>query len=136
MGLVSCSQFYNQMNADAIVNDQAIKLYQEAQEEGDKGAKGFQKAIDLLDKANQIEPKNAMILHERGLIKIHSRIDIDGGFVDLKKSIDFSKDNKGRQIRYNNRALCYLEIDDTVKACDDWSKAGHEGKEYMEKYCK
>jgi hypothetical protein len=88
-----------------------------------------------LNEADIIEPNNAMILHERGLIKIHSQLDVEGGFEDLQKSIDFSKDEKGKQIRYNNRGLSYMGIGDMEKACEDWTKAGKAGKYYIKEYC-
>ena len=133
--LNSCSMIFGQKNPDAIKNEQALKLYSQAQEEDAKGSTGFKKAIELLNEADKIEPQNAMILHERGLIKIHSQLDVEGGFEDLQKSIDFSKDEEGRQMRYNNRGLMYMEIGDMEKACEDWTKAGKDGKYYIKEYC-
>ena len=134
-GLNSCSTIFGQNNPDAIKNEQALKSYSQAQEEDAKGSTGFTKAIELLNEADKIEPHNAMILHERGLIKIHSQLDVEGGFEDLQKSIDFSKDEKGKEIRYNNRGLSYMEIGDMEKACEDWTKAGKDGKYYIKEYC-
>jgi tetratricopeptide (TPR) repeat protein len=134
-GLNSCSMFFGINNLDTIKNQQALKLYTQAQEEDAKGSIGFKKAIELLYEADKIEPHNAMILHERGLIKIHSQLDIKGGFEDLQKSIDFSKDEKEKQIRYTNRGLSYMEIGDMEKACEDWTKAGKDGEYYIKEYC-
>ncbi len=135
IGLNSCGFIFGQNNPDAIKNEQAIKLYKQAQEEDAKGSLGFKKAIELLNEADKIEPQNAMILHERGLIKIHSQSDVEGGFEDLQKSIDFSKGEEGKKIRYNNRGLSYMEIGDMEKACEDFTKAGKDGKYYIKKYC-
>lgn len=135
LGFNSCGLIFGQNNTDVIKNEQALRLYQQAQEEDAKGSVGFEKAIELLNQADKIEPENAMILHERGLIKIHSRIDIGGGFDDLQRSIDFSKDEKNKQVRYNNRGLTYKEIGNMEKACEDWSKAGKDGKYYIKEYC-
>lgn len=134
-GLNSCSMIFGQNNPDAIKNEQALKLYSQAQEEDAKGSIGFKKAIELLNEADKIEPHNAMILHEKGLIKIHSQLDVEGGFEDLQKSIEFSKDEKGKEIRYNNRGLSYMEIGDMENACEDWTKAGKDGKYYIKEYC-
>jgi tetratricopeptide (TPR) repeat protein len=136
IGFNSCSLIFGQDNPDAIKNQQALKLYSQAQEESAKGSAGFKKAIELLNEADKIEPQNAMILHERGLIKIDAHLDIEGGLKDLQRSIDFSKDEKGKQIRYLNRGLTYMDLDEMEKACEDWSKAGEEGKEYIKEYCK
>ena len=135
IGLNSCAIIFSHKSADAIKNEHALNLYQQAQEENAKGLVGFKKAIELLNEADQIEPENAIILHERGLIKIHSQIDVSGGFQDLQKSLDFSKDEKEKQIRYHNRALSYMEIGEMEKACEDWSKAGKDGKYYIKEYC-
>lgn len=135
IGFNSCSLIFGQDNPDAIQNQQALQLYSQAQEEDAKGSAGFKKALELLNKADKIEPQNAIILHERGLIKIHSQIDVEGGFKDLQQSIDFSKDEEGKQIRYLNRGLTYMDFDEMEKACEDWKKAGKEGKEYIKEYC-
>lgn len=135
IGINSCSLIFGQKNLDAIKNEHALKLYIQAQAEDAKGSVGFKKAIELLNEANSIEPNNAMILHERGLIKIHSHLDVQEGFEDLQKSIDFSKDENSKQIRYNNRGLSYMDIGEREKACLDWAKAGNYGKSYLKKYC-
>lgn len=129
----SCRIFLSHKTADAIKSPEALNLYRKAQEEGAKGSIGFEKAIELLNKADSIEPQNAIILHERGLIKIRSKIDINGGFEDLQKSIDYSKDERDKIIRYNNRGISYMQIGEMDKACKDWSKAGN--RYYMERYC-
>lgn len=134
-GLNACGIISGQENADAIKNKHALTLYQQALEEDAKGRTGFANAIELLDKADNLEPENALILHERGLIKIHSKIDVEGGFHDLQQSIDFSKDEEGKQIRYLNRGISYMEIGEMEKACNDWSRAGDNGKSYLKKYC-
>lgn len=134
-GLNSCSRIFDFNNPDAIKDEQALRLYSQAQEEDAKGSIGFKKAIELLNEADKIEPHNAMILHERGLIKIHSKLDVDRGFEDLQKSIEYSKDEKGKEIRYNNRGLSYMEIGDMEKACEDWTKAGKDGEYYIKEYC-
>lgn len=135
LGLNSCVIFFSHKTADAIKSPQALELYREAQAEDAKGSKGFEKAIALLNRADSIEPQNAIILHERGLIKIHSKIDIKSGFEDLQKSIDYSKDPKDKLMRYNNRGISYMENGEMDKACEDWSKAGKQGEGYIEKYC-
>ncbi|MFZ6052954.1 tetratricopeptide repeat protein [Halocola ammonii] len=136
LGLNSCGVIFGHKTADAIKSPQALELYQEAQVEDAKGSEGFEKAIELLNKADQIEPKNAIILHERGLIKIHSNIDIEGGFKDLQRSIDYSKDEKGKLMRYKNRGISFKQNGEMDKACEDWSRAGKHGESYIEKYCK
>lgn len=135
IGLNACSLSFSQSNPDAIKNERALKLYIEAQEEAAKGSVGYKKAIDLLNKADEIEPQNAIILHERGLIKIDSKLDVDGGFEDLQRSIDYSKDEAGKQMRYNNRGLTYMELGEMDKACEDWARAGKDGKHYIKEYC-
>ena len=135
IGLLSCGEASSQNTAETIVNPQAMKLYSQAIEESSKGSAGFKKAIELLNRADQLEPKNAIILHERGLIKINSRIDREGGFEDLQASIDYSKNEKDKLIRYHNRGISYMEMGEMEKACEDWSRARKEGEYYIEKYC-
>ena len=133
--LVSCGHVSGQNTAEVIKNPQAMKLYNQAMEERSKGSAGFKMAIELLNKADQIEPRNAIILHERGLVKIDSRIDKEGGFEDLQKSIDYSKNEKDKLIRYHNRGIAYMEMGEMEKACEDWLRAGEEGEYYIEEYC-
>lgn len=135
LSINSCALIFGHSDADSIRNKQAVMLYRQAQEEDAKGSVGFKKAIELLDQADKIEPENAMILHERGMIKIHSNIDVEGGFEDLEKSIEFSKDENGKQIRYNNRGITYMENGNMEKACEDWTKSGKHGEYYIKEYC-
>jgi tetratricopeptide (TPR) repeat protein len=131
----SCNLIFGQKSAEGFKSPDALKLYQQAQQEYSKGSAGFAKAIELLDKADRLEPENASILHERGLVKINSKIDVEGGFEDLQKSIDSSKDEKAKLIRYNNRGISYMEIGEMEKACEDWFRSGKEGESYLEEYC-
>jgi tetratricopeptide (TPR) repeat protein len=135
LGFSSCGIIFGHKTADAIKSPQVSHLYKQALEENAKGLVRFEKAILLLNDADQIEPRNAIILHERGLIKIHSEIDKKGGFQDLGKSIQYSKDEKDKLIRYNNRGISYMANGDLNKACEDWSRAGKNGESYIEKYC-
>lgn len=131
----SCGISLSRKSSDTINNPQAREYYRIAQEQSYKGKDGFQNAIDLLDKADSIEPKNAVIIHERGLIKFNSHIDVKGAFVDLDNSIAYSTDERSLQYRYNNRGLCYMQICDIKSACADWLKAGKSGSSYIDKYC-
>lgn len=132
----SCRILLSRKTSDAINIPQASEYYRKAQEQSYKGKDGFQNAIDLLDKADSIEPKNAIIIHQRGLIKFNSQLDVKGAFVDLNNSIDYSTDERSLMFRYNNRGLCYMDICDIKSACSDWRKAGKSGSSYIDKYCK
>jgi tetratricopeptide (TPR) repeat protein len=127
----SCKILISHRSKDHIQNKRALELFLQAQE----GSLGYEKAIDLYNQANQIEPYNAIILHERGLAKLNSHIDVEGGFLDLQKSIDYSKDEMEKQVRYCNRGISYMEIGEKKKACEDWTKAGRYGAKYIKKYC-
>ena len=56
-------------------------------------------------------------------------------------SMDNTKDkyvdklNEQLSSLYNNRELSYMEIGNMEKACEDWTKAGKDGKYYIKKYC-
>lgn len=136
IAISSCRILLSRKTSDAIKSPQALEYYSQAQEHSTKGKVGFQNAIDLLNKADSLEPKNAIILHERGLIKFNSKIDIEGAFNDLQLSIDYSTDERDKLIRYNNRGICYMEINKMDKACEDWARSGKHGESYIEKYCK
>lgn len=131
----SCSFLLNRKSSNAINDEQAFKYFLEAQEQFNSGSEGFQNSIDLLDKAYQIEPKNAVILHDRGLYKFNSKIDVQGAFIDLENSIKYSTDDKMTLYMYNNRALCYMDICDIKSACADWEKSGKYSQVYLDKYC-
>ncbi|SFT81403.1 hypothetical protein SAMN05216474_2490 [Lishizhenia tianjinensis] len=135
VAISSCRLLLSRKTSDAIKNPQALEYYIQAQEQSAKGKVGFQNAINLLNKADSLEPKNAIILHERGLTKFNSKIDIDGSFIDLQLSINYSTDEKDKLIRYNNRGICYMEINKMDKACEDWARSGKYGESYTEKYC-
>ena len=92
-------------------------------------------ALSYFQKANQLEPNNPIILHESGLIKFDTKLDIKGAFSDLESSIKLSKNDNLRSTRYLNRGLCYFENGELSKACNDCSKSGQEGEYYLKKYC-
>ena len=123
-----------QKEKEKLHNKEAKQLYKNAiqcQTVGD-----YKKSILLLNVADSIEPKNPIIIHERGLAKFNSRIDVKGAFIDLSNSIEYSIDEKRKIIRIKNRGLCYLDIGDTTSACQDWNKIGNEGEYYIKEYCK
>ncbi len=136
MTLGSCRILLSRRTSETISNPQAREYYSKAQEVRYKGEDGFQNAIDLLDKADSLEPRNAIIMHERGLVKFNSKLDTEGAFIDLNNSITYSTDEISLQYRYNNRGLCYMEICDIKSACLDWRKSGKLGSYYIDKYCK
>ncbi len=121
---------------DGIFNEEAHKLYDEAQKLLYKGPVDFNKAIRLLDKADSLEPKNPYILAERASMKFDFQTDVRGSFEDLTKAIEYSLDRSGREMRYHNRGLQYMAIGDIESACEDWHKAGRDGKYYIQTYCK
>ena len=122
-------------STDMIQSPEALAHYRNALEQSYLGKNGFQNAINLFNKADSIEPQNAIILHERGITKFNSKLDVKGAFIDLQRSIDYSTDEKDLYRRYHNRALCFKEIGDIKSACEDWSRAGRHGQSYIEKYC-
>ncbi|MEZ4805701.1 MAG: hypothetical protein R2852_09525 [Bacteroidia bacterium] len=133
--LTTCDFLFGVNSLDEIRDSCALAYYQYAQAEVSKGKQGFPKAIKFLNMADSIEPQNAVILHERGLIKFSSRQDNEGAFKDLELSIEYSMDENDKLTRYHNRGLCYYQIGELDKACADWSKAGESGEVYIEKYC-
>lgn len=120
---------------EKIQNPLALSYFQKAQNEFSIGKSGFIKALIYIQKANQLEPNNPIILHESGLIKFDTKLDIKGAFSDLESSIKLSKNDNLRSTRYLNRGLCYFENGELSKACNDWSKSGQEGEYYLKKYC-
>jgi hypothetical protein len=121
--------------SETIVNEEAADLYTLAQEEGDKGGAGWDKALEYYNLANELEPENPIILHARGQFKIMSEFDIEGGFQDHADAIRFSKDSFMVKMRYSNRALDFLGVGDICSACEDWKRAG-DAESYWDKYCK
>lgn len=121
-------------NSEAIKDSKAAELYQKAQSESRKGLSGWNKALEYLNEANELEPNNPIILHERAMLKIKSKIDVSGGFLDHQAAIDNSTDSLNKKMRYENRALDYLDCADICQACDDW-KRSENAENYISKYC-
>lgn len=115
---------------ERIKDERAKALFAEATKSGSS-----LKRIKLLDKADSIEPNNPIILHERGLAKFNAKQDVEGAFKDLAKSIYCTKSPQDKEVRYNNRGLCYMEIGDIEAACSDWKAAGRIGQHYTDTYC-
>ncbi|MFM1999122.1 MAG: hypothetical protein RL204_1069 [Bacteroidota bacterium] len=134
--LSSCGLLIIGKSSDAINNPKAREYFRAASDLQKTGGSGFQEAKIYLDSADILEPNNAMILHERGLLKFNANMDVKSAFVDLGNSILYTKEQKSIGYRYLNRGLCYMEICDVKSACDDWKKAGELGLYYVDKYCK
>lgn len=133
--LNSCSLLFGKRSSETIHNPKAREYYSQAQKQLRSGGGGMQESIKLLNKADSLEPNNPIILHERGLTKFNSKSNREEAFKDLQLSIDYTVNERDKQIRYLNRGICYMEIKRMDKACDDWAKAGKSGKGYIEKYC-
>ena len=123
------------MTKDKIHSKTARQKYNEAQKYKMHGSVDYQKSINLLDEADQIEPNNPIILSDRGRTKLNSKIDVDGAFNDMEKAVSLYESDFSREIAYNNLALSYMEICDIKSACVNWKKAGDLGNQYIEKYC-
>lgn len=132
----SCRILLSRKTSDRINNPQALKYYRKALDLSYNGYDGFINAIDLLNKADSLEPRNALIIHERGLIKFNSQLDVKGAFVDLNNSIIYSTDERSLSSRYNNLGVCYMDICDIRSACTNWRKAGKSGNSFIEKFGK
>ena len=121
--------------SESFKTKEAFSYYKQAEIEFNRGEKGFKKSLELYDKADKVEPNNPIILNARGEAKFKSQLDFEGAFEDLQRSIELSTDKKLLQVRYNNRALDFMDICDIESACEDWKKAGKYGANYLKKYC-
>lgn len=131
----SCSLLLNRKSSDSIKNDQAFDYYVAAQNESRKGREGFQNAMDLFNKADELEPQNPFILSERGMLQFNAKLSVENAFKDLDNSIKYATDKNIREMIYGNRALCFMSISDIKSACSDWENAGKMGARYIAKYC-
>lgn len=120
---------------EKIINPKAFKLLKEAQELNYKGPVDFEKMISILNEANQLEPNNPIILDALGEAKFNSKIDIEGALIDFQNAITYSLDQLSLEMRYHNRGIRFMEMEDIESACEDWRKAGESGLSYLEQYC-
>jgi tetratricopeptide (TPR) repeat protein len=120
-------------SSDLFQNKDSEQFYKQAQSYQYKG--NLDSALICFDKADKSAPNTAVILHERGLLK-SSMKKYDDAFIDLNKSIEFTTDQRQKEIRISNRALTYMEMGNMTEACKDWKNSGKWGKSYIEKYCK
>lgn len=109
--------------------DHVEKLLQKAKRLSDEGK--LEESLTYYDKADSACPNVPFIIHERGLVKSHLK-NFDGAIEDINQSIRLEENDKTYMI--NNRALIYLEMGDTIKACQDWKLLRHEN--YLDKYCR
>lgn len=120
---------------ETIKNEEAAMCYRESFAYLKEGNIIVPRAIFLLNKADSLEPDNAMILNERGLTKFNFQQDVEGAIRDFTRSIELTTDQKLKENRYNNRGLCYLALGDIESACKDFNRSGEEGVSYMKQYC-
>lgn len=120
-------------SADLLQNKEPEQFYKQARLYQYKG--NLDSALICFDKANKSAPNNAIILHERGLLKSNMK-KYDDALIDLNKSIELTTDQQQKEIRISNRALTYMEMGNMTEACNDWKNSGKWGKSYIKKYCK
>ena len=128
--LVGCRVRYK--SSDLFKNKDSELFYKKAQDLQIKGQ--LDSALVYFDKANQIAPNTAVILHERGLIKSNMK-KYKEAIVDLSKSIELTTEQRQKEIRISNRGLTYMQMNMMVEACKDWEDSGKWGKIYLEEYC-
>ena len=127
----SCGVTYK--SSDLFQNKESEKFYIQAQ--GFRYNGQLDSALFYFDKADKSAPLTAIILHERGLLKSNMK-KYNEALSDLNQSIELTKDQKQKEIRYANRALTYMEMGNMAEACKDWQNSGATGKSYIDKYCK
>lgn len=120
---------------EKIRSTEALALVKEAQELWYVGPVDVEASLSMLQKADSLEPNNPLILNELANTKWNSELDIDGALVDFQRAIDLSLDSETLEMRYHNRGLTYLCMEDISSACTDWKKAGKSGLHYIEQYC-
>jgi tetratricopeptide (TPR) repeat protein len=120
---------------EKITNPEVLALLKEAQELEFKGPVDFELMIEKLNKANQLEPNNPIILDALAHAKFDSKIDPEGALNDFQQAITYSLDQSSLEIRYLNRGLSFMDMGNIEAACEDWKKAGDHGLSYLEQHC-
>lgn len=120
---------------EKISNPEASKLFKEAEELEYKGPVDFEKMIEILNKANQLEPNNPIILDALGNAKFNSKIDVEGALIDFQNAITYSQDQRALEFRHTNLGLSFMGMGAIEKACKEWEKSGKTGASYREQYC-
>jgi tetratricopeptide (TPR) repeat protein len=133
--LVNMSSIAQNGTEDQIKNTVAFEKYKEGQNAHNQGKRGWEKARVLLNEADSLEPNNPSILSERGLFRLHSQTDIDGGLLDLQRAFELTTSSRRKEIFANNLGLTYMEIADIESACETWKYAGQMGNNYIREYC-
>jgi len=133
--LISNIVYAQNKKDETIKNEEAAMCYTESFTYLKEGNIVVSRAMFLLNKADSLEPNNPMILSQRGLVEFSYLHDLDGAIADFTKAIELTKDSKIKETRYNNRALCYMELGDIESACKDFHRSGEEGLSYVKQYC-
>lgn len=111
-------------------NEEARQYFEQAQ-----SIRTPREALKYFDMADKASPNTPIILHERGLAKCNLGM-YNEGIKDIDRSIELSVDQDTKCIRYYNRGLVYMEMNDMYKACSDFKNAGAWGEDCVEKYCR
>lgn len=82
----------------------------------------FENAILELDKAIQLNPRNAKAFFGRADCKLMSR-DIEGALKDYTRSIELGPREPGVEKAYNNRAVARQYLGDDITAFSDYDRA-------------
>lgn len=120
---------------EKISDPEASRLVKEAEELEYKGPVDFEKMIEILNKANQLEPNNPIILDALGNAKFNSKIDVEGALIDFQNAIAYSQDQRALEFRHHNLGLSFMGMGDIEKACKEWKNAGQTGASYREQHC-
>ena len=120
---------------EKVTNPEAQTLMKDAQELEYTGPVNFELIIEKLNKANQLEPNNPIILDALGNAKFDSKMDVEGALIDFQNAITFSLDQRSLEIRHLNRGINFMGMGDIEAACKEWTNAGKHGISYLEEHC-
>ncbi|MNJ84998.1 hypothetical protein D3C87_24620 [compost metagenome] len=120
---------------EKVTNPEAQALMKDAQELEYIGPVNFELMIEKLNKANQLEPNNPIILDALGDAKFNSKIDVEGALIDFQNAIAYSLDQRSLEIRHLNYGLNLMGMGNIEAACKEWTNAGERGLSYLEQHC-
>ena len=117
-------------------SEETIKLYEKGIRLSESGK--LNEGADILREAIELEPNNALLHHERGLILSDLKGNIEEAFLELDLSIELTDDKKTKMIRIENRGLTHLGAGNMEKACNDFHIAKEHGncQQYIDEHCK
>lgn len=110
-----------------------MRMYEgRADEYGSQGQ--WKDALDMMNKADSLQPGDMSILQLRASIKGHAG-DIVGAVEDLDRAIDLCKVERQCRHLYMSRANLHKEAGQMDLACRDWKLAGDLGVPDYEEHC-